>query len=218
MLQSLRCNPGAFPLSFPLLICYQETDLSRSEAELRWSRGQCPQAAVTSDTEKRVGGMGTFRPMPRAPLHLPFFTIFYWNHHIVFQHFIYLYVLLPHIPWTLRWATEICDREQSFSIFVFVPAPRVHSVKWMHAWINPRGTEWMGTHKLGQTQGHCKPPGAFDITKGGEQWTVLPCCTISERDSWMWSRWGSGVLWREAGRVTTIPTSLNLYAILLVSR
>lgn len=38
----------------------------------------------------------------------------------------------------------------------------------------------MGTQKLGQTQGHCKPPGAFDITKEGNNgWSFLVAPSLS---------------------------------------
>lgn len=39
--------------------------------------------------------------------------------------------LLSHVPWAVRGAVEICGRIPSSLIFVFVPALRVHNVKWM---------------------------------------------------------------------------------------
>lgn len=41
-----------------------------------------------------------------------------------------LYALLSHSPWAMRGAVEICGSNPSLLIFVFVPALRVHNVKW----------------------------------------------------------------------------------------
>lgn len=163
-------------LSFPVLIfpARRQTWLDQKQSldgEGVVSLAHRDQWGIT-DLEMRVQVVGTPSSLPMLPEYLLLVIIinFYRNYHTICQH-AYLSVCPPALHSLGLW---ICDMVQSFLIFVFVPALRVHDVKCMCAWMNPRGTEWIGTQMHGQMWGHRTHPGAFDITKPGKYGRFFP--------------------------------------------
>lgn len=179
-------DSGAFLLSFPVLICSarrqtwldQKQSLDGEEFVSLVQGGQWG----TTDLERRAQVVGIPFSLPVLPEYLLLVIIinFYRNYHIRCHH-AYLSACPPTMHSLGLW---ICDRVQSFLIFVFVPAPRVHDVKWMRAWMNPWGTEWIGTQMHRHMWGHRTHPGAFHFTTHGKIWVTLSSCTTSEHDGW----------------------------------
>ena len=146
---------------------------------------------------------------PHALL-LALFLCFLGDPHITRQGTLLSGCLLPHAPWAVRGAVEICGRIPSSLIFVFVPALRVHNVKWMPEWIDARRIGWWA---------HVCPTRCRDRVSTGVPWTTPARVVVGSAFSlprlWAWPL-GERVA-SESQKVTRAVTASDFHFILLFS-
>lgn len=176
--------------------------LRRPEAELRWRRDRVlglPGRRGIADLVVEAGSGNSLSP-PRAPAGSCSGSFLRFSTGVLASYFsahLCLLIIPSRIPWALRWASELHGRHQRFLIFLFVPAPRGHDVKWLRACIELWG--WATWHTCAR---HDAATHLGQHPSRGAVGTCLSLHRLCERPL-------GGVIFREWGRVTIILTSSN---------